>query len=239
MRPVPQSETSNAPSPATSTASGWSKPRANTTCRTTRPAVSNVSRTTLRPCFLPKYVPHNATYAVLPSRANAIPAAAECGSRYAIGGVTPAQPCRRAASASSSASSPASRSCGPVRPRRASPPVLRRDRLARSPSRRDDRSRVGTRARTGCAGPSRRRAGRGRSGGRRGSWRSARPSPCRRRTSIPIRGRGGRPRRPRRCPADDGRSADPSATVPISTASLRRVRRCFKRPSTRAPSNRR
>ena len=139
--------------------------------------------------------------------------------------------CRRAASASSSASSPASRSCGPARPRRASRPVPRRDRLARSPSRRDDLSRVGTRARTGCAGPSRRRAGRGRSGGRRGSWRSARPSPCRRRTSIPIRGRGGRPRRPRRCPADGGRSAAPSAASAARAVSCRRGSGC---PGARA-----
>ena len=51
-----------------------------------------MSRTTVRPCFVPKYVPHSATYAVLPSGANAIPPAAECGSRYATGGVTPAQP---------------------------------------------------------------------------------------------------------------------------------------------------
>ena len=78
---------------------------------------------------------------------------------------------------------------------------------------------------------SRRRAGRGRSGGRRGSWRSSRPSPCRRRTSIPIRGRGGRRRRRRRCPAGGGRSAAPSAACAARAVSCRRGSGC---PGARA-----
>ena len=120
---------------------------------------------------------------------------------------------------------------GPARPRRASRPVPRRDRLDRSPSRRDGLSPVGTRARRGCAALSRRCAGRGRSGGPRGSSRSSRPSPCRRRTSIPIRGRGGRRRRRRRCPAGGGRSADPSAACAARAGSCRRGPGC---PGARA-----